>query len=229
MEISMSASARLEELREAIESFLRNNYLTKTDVQLGTELGIAGSTVRRHLKRLGLRRRNFKIVQDVIANEEWAIVPSFPMYDASTLGRIRNREQGHLLQFWTNRYGYSQVLLSRDGQKKQITVHRVIAETFFGPANGLTVNHRDGDKLHNAISNLEYLTNAENIEHASINRFLRGPTERISESVAREICELLHSGVRSGEIAVRLGVTLEVVKKIRRRKTWTQVSAPYVW
>ena len=73
------------------------------------------------------------------------------------------------------------------------------------------------------------VTNAENIEHASINGFLRGPTERISESVACEICELLHSGVRSGEIAVRLGVTLEVVKKIRRRKTWTQVSAPYVW
>ena len=225
----MSASARLEELREAIESFLRNNYLTKTDVQLGTELGIAGSTVRRHLKRLGLRRRNFKIVQDVIANEEWAIVPSFPMYDASTLGRIRNREQGHLLQFWTNRYGYSQVLLSRDGQKKQITVHRVIAETFFGPANGLTVNHRDGDKLHNAVANLEYMSTAENMEHATLSGFLRGPTERITTDLAKIICQRLAGGGKSGTIAAELGVTLEVVKKIRRRKTWTQVSAPYVW
>ena len=225
----MSASARLEELREAIESFLRNNYLTKTDVQLGTELGIAGSTVRRHLKRLGLRRRNFKIVQDVIANEEWAIVPSFPMYDASTLGRIRNREQGHLLQFWTNRYGYSQVLLSRDGRKKQITVHRVIAEAFFGPANGLTVNHRDGNKLHNAVANLEYMSTAENMEHATLSGFLRGPTERITTDLAEIICQRLAGGGKSGKIAAELGVTLEVVKKIRRRKTWTQVSAPYVW
>ena len=222
-------NTRQEAAKEFLKSFLHANYLIKTDIELGQELGIAASSVRRWLKKLGLRRRNFKVLQDVIEGEEWRLVPSFPMYDASTLGRIRNREQGHLLQSWQDRYGYLQVRLSLGGIKKQVPVHRVVAEAFFGPADGMTVNHRDGNKLHNAISNLEYLTNAENIEHASINGFLRGPTERISESVAREICELLHSGVRSGEIAVRLGVTLEVVKKIRRRKTWTQVSAPYVW
>ena len=222
-------NTRLKIVKEFLENFLRDNYLTKADNELGAELGITGSAVRRRLKKLGLRRRNFKVAQDVIEGEEWRPVPSFPMYDASTLGRIRNREQGHILQFWTNRYGYSQVLLSRDGQKKQISVHRAVAEAFLGPANGMTVNHRNGDKLHNAIANLEYMTNAENIEHASISGFLRGPTERISEAKAREICELLHAGRRSGEIAAQLDVTLEVVKKIRRRKTWTQVSKPYAW
>lgn len=222
-------NTRLKIVKEFLENFLRDNYLTKTDNELGAELGITGSAVRRRLKKLGLRRRNFKVAQDVIEGEEWRPVPPFPMYDASTLGRIRNREQGHILQFWTNRYGYSQVLLSRDGQKKQVSVHRAVAEAFLGPAGGMTVNHRDGNKLHNAITNLEYMTNAENIEHASINGFLRGPVERISEAKAREICELLHAGRRTGEIAIQLDVTLEVVKKIRRRKTWTQVSAPYVW
>lgn len=222
-------NTRLKIVKEFLENFLRDNYLTKTDNELGAELGVTGSAVRRRLKKLGLRRRNFKVAQDVIEGEEWRPVPSFPMYDASTLGRIRNREQGHILQFWTNRYGYSQVLLSRDGRKKQISVHRAVAEAFLGPANGMTVNHRNGDKLHNAIANLGYMTNAENIEHASISGFLRGPTERISEAKAREICELLHAGRRSGEIAAQLDVTLEVVKKIRRRKTWIQVSNPYAW
>lgn len=222
-------NTRLKFAKEFLENFLRDNYLTKTDDELGSELGMSGSAVRRRLKMLELRRRNFKVAQDVIEGEEWKPVPSFPMYDASTLGRIRNREQGHLLQNWQDRYGYVQVRLSVDGLKKQVPMHRVVAEAFLGPANGMTVNHRDGDKLHNAIANLEYMTNAENIEHASISGFLRGPTERISEAVAREICQLLHAGRRSGEVAAQLGVTLEVVKKIRRRKTWTQVSAPYVW
>ena len=222
-------NTRLKAAKELLESFLRDNYLTKTDNELGAELGVTGSAVRRRLKKLGLRRRNFKVAQDVIEGEEWQPVPSFPMYDASTLGRIRNREQRHLLQTWQDRYGYVQVRLSVDGQKKQVSVHRVVAEAFLGPANGMTVNHRDGDKLYNAVANLEYMTSAENIEHASISGFLRGPAERISEAKAREICELLHAGRRTGEIASQLDVTLEVVKKIRRRKTWTQVSAPYAW
>ena len=222
-------NTRLKSAKEFLENFLRDNYLTKTDDELGQELGVTGSAVRKRLKKLGLRRRNFKVTQDVIEGEEWQPVPSFPMYDASTLGRIRNREQGHLLQNWQDRYGYIQVRLSVDSLKKQVPVHRVVAEAFLGPANGMTVNHRDGDKLHNAIANLEYMTNAENIEHASISGFLRGPAERISEATAREICELLHAGRRSGEIAAQLDVTLEVVKKIRRRKTWTAVSAAYIW
>ena len=222
-------NTRLKAMRESIENYLRQNYLTKTDDELGLELGITGASIRRRLKKLGLRRRNFKVVQDVIEGEEWRPVQSFPMYDASTLGRIRNREQGHVLQYWTNRYGYAQVLLSNAGNKKQVSVHRVVAEAFLGPANGLTVNHRDGDKLHNAVANLEYMTNAENIRHATINGFMPGSIDRITPEVAEAICQKLASGGTSGAIAAELGVTLEVVKKIRRRKTWTQVSAPYAW
>lgn len=43
--------------------------------------------------------------------------------------------------------------------------HRVIMEAFYGKSN-LTVDHIDGDKTNNSISNLEYVTNAENIRRS---------------------------------------------------------------
>ena len=53
-----------------------------------------------------------------------------------------------------------------DGVRKTIGVHRVIMFTFCGHSN-LTVNHIDGNKENNSLSNLEYLTIKENNIHRS--------------------------------------------------------------
>ena len=46
------------------------------------------------------------------------------------------------------------------------TAHRVVAETFFGLAEGMTVNHKNGDKRDNRVENLEYVTAGENTTHS---------------------------------------------------------------
>ena len=62
-------NTRLKAMRESIENYLRQNYLTKTDDELGSELGINGPSVRKRLKKLGLRRRTFKkTIEDVPYN-----------------------------------------------------------------------------------------------------------------------------------------------------------------
>lgn len=45
-------------------------------------------------------------------------------------------------------------------------VHRVVAAAFFGSNDDKCVNHKDGDKRNNHVSNLEYCTIAENYDHA---------------------------------------------------------------
>jgi hypothetical protein len=63
--------------------------------------------------------------------------------------------------------GYLQIGLSKDRMRKRFCIHKLIATAFIPNPRGLTeINHIDGDKLNNAIYNLEWCTHAENVEHA---------------------------------------------------------------
>jgi hypothetical protein len=62
---------------------------------------------------------------------------------------------------------YAGVTLVKDGIKKYPTVHRLVAETFIpNPDNKKTINHKDGNKLNNNTSNLEWSTHSENVIHS---------------------------------------------------------------
>ena len=45
-------------------------------------------------------------------------------------------------------------------------LHRIIADTFIAPVEGLTVNHLDGNTLNNSVSNLEVVIQQQNQAHA---------------------------------------------------------------
>ena len=72
--------------------------------------------------------------------------------------------------------GYLSVsLYPKDGKQKHIHVHRLVAIAFYGPPPpGKIVNHKDGDKANNALSNLEYITTSENIKHAYVLGLAKG-------------------------------------------------------
>lgn len=66
--------------------------------------------------------------------------------------------------FLDNTTGYLKVILSINGQAKSFSVHRLVARKFLGnpPHNKPQVNHIDGNKLNNKVSNLEWVSNKEN-------------------------------------------------------------------
>jgi hypothetical protein len=68
----------------------------------------------------------------------------------------------------TNGDGYRQATITgKDGIKKTKYVHRMVAETFIpNPDNKPCINHKDGNKNNNHVENLEWVTVAENNEHA---------------------------------------------------------------
>ena len=65
--------------------------------------------------------------------------------------------------------GYLRVALRYIGEDKVIGkyVHRLVAEAFLeGSEEGMTVNHKDGNKHNNSVENLEWCTQQENVDHA---------------------------------------------------------------
>ncbi len=112
-------------------------------------------------------------VFEVIPGEEWRPVRGFRgRYDVSNLGRVRicarRFEGGYRLAKQTNSDGYRIVGMTDDsGKRITSTVHSLVAAVFIGPRpSGKLINHIDGVKSSNAATNLEYVTAAENAQHA---------------------------------------------------------------
>lgn len=77
------------------------------------------------------------------------------------------QKKGHTKKTTVNAQGYKVVSLWSHNVGKVFLVHRLVAETFIeNPQNKRQVNHLDGDKTNNHISNLEWATVSENIDHA---------------------------------------------------------------
>ena len=62
--------------------------------------------------------------------------------------------------------GYLQCTLYINKKRTTHKVHRLVASTYLGDIDGMTVNHIDGNKLNNHVSNLEIITHYENMQHA---------------------------------------------------------------
>jgi hypothetical protein len=96
-------------------------------------------------------------------------------YEISNYGNIRNSKTHKVRRNNILKTGYYFVSGSLGSRDIKITFknHKAVAETFIDNPNNLPmVNHKDGNKLNNYIDNLEWCTNAENLQHAARNNLL---------------------------------------------------------
>ena len=89
------------------------------------------------------------------------------LYACTTDGKIWSYRSNKFLKPSKNKKGYLHVIFTKDDKRYDYRVHRLVAMTYIdNPKNKEQVNHIDGDKLNNYLSNLEWVTPEENIEHA---------------------------------------------------------------
>ena len=102
--------------------------------------------------------------------EEWRPVVGYEgIYEVGNLGHVRNIKTAGILKPILNKYGYCVVNLYKDkceGKSRRITqyrLHKLVALSFLGqPEAGLQLDHIDGDKTNNKVSNLRWVTSKEN-------------------------------------------------------------------
>lgn len=105
----------------------------------------------------------------------WRPIPSFPKYEASSEGQIRRIGKARALAPSASGHGYLKVVVFRGGPRVTRKVHTLVAEAFLGPRPaGHETNHIDCDKHNNAVANLEYVTRAQNMAHASLRGRMAG-------------------------------------------------------
>lgn len=128
---------------------------------------------------------------DSAAFETWRPVYGFDdLYEVSDRGHVRRVGRAHRIGAGRgggarigreiapqkHQGGYLAVQMWRHGKMHRQLLHRVVAAAFLGPCpEGKEVNHRDGVKANNQLSNLEYVSRSENMVHAYAKR-LRHPS-----------------------------------------------------
>ena len=117
--------------------------------------------------------KDFPMTLEDLDGEEWREIEGFDDYLVSTCGRIKALRRKHrvheriLKPQLHAKFDYLFVWLKRNGQERRYLIHRLVAETFvLNPLNKPYVNHINGVKFCNEVSNLEWVTHSENIHHA---------------------------------------------------------------
>lgn len=107
--------------------------------------------------------------------EEWRCVVGYEgIYKVSNYGRVYSlynsrNGSGHngIRKLYVNKFGYLVIDLCKNGVHKLQKVHRLVGKAFIPYCeNKNMINHKDGIKTNNYVSNLEWVTALENLNHA---------------------------------------------------------------
>jgi len=89
------------------------------------------------------------------------------LYEVSDAGDVFSVRTGRMMKSSMTSHGYMRVVIQVDGKQSMKHCHRLVAEAFIpNPDNLPQVNHIDGNRLNNHVSNLEWCTPSENLKHA---------------------------------------------------------------
>jgi hypothetical protein len=174
--------------------------------------------------------------------EEWKDILGYEgLYQVSNLGRVKRLKgkclskagkyrtvSESILVCFPNktRYNYLYVNLNNNGIK-QFRLHRLVALHFIPNPNNLPeVNHIDGNKENNCITNLEWCTNLENIRHSykigthKVRKNDDAPNTKLNSKQVMEIRKKLKEGFSGRSLSKEYNISEGMISLIKNNKYW---------
>lgn len=163
-------------------------------------------------------------------------IPGWPNYAVSKTGCVFSlKKQGwKQLKHKINQDGYWDISLNKHGKMYWFGVHRLMWLSWNGPIPPkMEVNHIDGVKAHNRLSNFELVTHKQNLQHASKAGLLNvrsgvthpRPGAALNPEQVGVIKAILQLGcLTQREIGDLFGVVQGAISDIARGTAWSHVE-----
>ena len=168
--------------------------------------------------------------------EIWKQIEEYPNYEISSHGRCRNISRNTILK-QSNKSksndSYIVYTLYNSYGHKQMYAHRLVAMAFIENKNTLNneINHIDGNKLNNNITNIEWCGRIHNITHSWKNNLAKPHGQKGSKNANAKLneCDIVKIryllNIKSiYDIAVEYKVDKSTIEKIKWNKTWKHVK-----
>lgn len=171
--------------------------------------------------------------------EYWKNIKGFEnVYQISSLGRVKSlarkvmRSNGvsmnikeRILKTCLTSTGYEHAVLQNGLKTKHFAVHRLVALAFIpNPENKEQVNHKDGVKTNNTVSNLEWATRSENEKHAHRIGLKNWSGENASRAKLKEkqVLQIRQNELNLSQrkLAEKYNVSRSTIRSILNRKNW---------
>lgn len=165
-------------------------------------------------------------------------IKNFEYYYVDEHGNVYSEKTGKLkkLSPILTHYGYYDVGLTNSSGTKKMYIHRLVAESFINNPNNLPqVNHIDGNKLNNNVSNLEWCTLKDNLKHARENglntscnvipngRGEKNTRSKLTEMQVLEIRQKASTGIKHKQLGIEYDVAEGTISGIVSRFRWTHI------
>lgn len=155
--------------------------------------------------------------------EVWKDIDGFDgIYQVSNMGRVRSfkNKKDRILKPRSKRSGYLYVSLYKSGKYIQRGVHGLALRAFTNKSQWKDVpNHKDLDKTNNKLSNLEWMTNSENIQH-SVNAGNHKSKKLFTDEQVYMFREDYLNGISQEKIAEKYKIDMNTMGWVLRNDTY---------